>query len=142
MHHDYYLHFVFYEMYIFSPNFDIYCKRVEGRKADLRIFRKFMEKERNKTLLNKANMYLLGTGVSSLGVSFLGVPGVPWHPQILADKLTLSQPGGTYCALYITTFPSSFSSFINCFVIVKPTTSRDVGDGWAGWAIAHPGFGR
>ena len=22
-----------------------------------------------------------------------GVPGVPWHPQILADQLTLSQPG-------------------------------------------------
>ena len=28
------------------------------------------------------------------GVSSLGVPGVPWHPQILADHLTLSQPGG------------------------------------------------
>ena len=23
-----------------------------------------------------------------------GAGGVPWHPQILADKLTLSQPGG------------------------------------------------
>ena len=96
-------------MYIFSPNFDIYCKRVEGRKADLRLFRKFMEKERNKTLLNKANMYLLGTGVSSLGVSFLGVPGVPWHSQILADKLTLSQPGGTNYAHLITTATPGFS---------------------------------
>ena len=28
------------------------------------------------------------------GVSSLGVPWVPWHPQILADQLTLSQPGG------------------------------------------------
>ena len=28
------------------------------------------------------------------GVSSLGVPVVPWHPQILADQLTLSQPGG------------------------------------------------
>ena len=28
------------------------------------------------------------------GVSSLGVPGVPWHPQILADQLTLSQPRG------------------------------------------------
>ena len=27
------------------------------------------------------------------GVSSMGVPGVPWHPQILADQLTLSQPG-------------------------------------------------
>ena len=24
----------------------------------------------------------------------MGVPGVPWHTQILADHLTLSQPGG------------------------------------------------
>ena len=24
----------------------------------------------------------------------LGVPGVPWQPQILADQLTLSQPRG------------------------------------------------
>ena len=29
--------------------------------------------------------------------------GVPWHPQILADQLTLSQPGGTDYAQQITT---------------------------------------
>ena len=28
------------------------------------------------------------------GVSSLEVPGVPWHTQILADQLTLFQPGG------------------------------------------------
>ena len=28
------------------------------------------------------------------GLSSLGVPGVPWHPQIVADQLTLSQPRG------------------------------------------------
>ena len=28
------------------------------------------------------------------GVSSLGVPGVPWHTQILADRLTLFQTGG------------------------------------------------
>ena len=28
------------------------------------------------------------------GLSSLGVPGVPWHPQILADQLTLYQPRG------------------------------------------------
>ena len=28
------------------------------------------------------------------GLLSLGVPGVPWHPQILADQLTLFQPGG------------------------------------------------
>ena len=27
------------------------------------------------------------------GLSSLGVPGVPWHTQILADQLTLFQPG-------------------------------------------------
>ena len=27
-------------------------------------------------------------------MSSLGVPEVPWHPQILADQLTLCQPGG------------------------------------------------
>ena len=37
------------------------------------------------------------------GLSSLGVPGVPWHPQILADQLTLSQPGGTDYAPLITT---------------------------------------
>ena len=29
--------------------------------------------------------------------------GVPWHPQILVDQLTLSQPGGTDYAQQITT---------------------------------------
>ena len=28
-------------------------------------------------------------------LSSLGVPGVPWHTQILADQLTLFKPGGT-----------------------------------------------
>ena len=28
------------------------------------------------------------------GLSSLGVPGVPWHTQILANQLTLFQPGG------------------------------------------------
>ena len=28
------------------------------------------------------------------GLLSLGVPGVPWHSQILADQLTLSEPGG------------------------------------------------
>ena len=41
----------------------------------------------------------LGTIISNLiiewcrpGLSSLGVPGVPWHTQILADQLTLFQP--------------------------------------------------
>ena len=33
----------------------------------------------------------------SAGLSETGVPGVTWHPPILADQLTLSQPGGRLC---------------------------------------------
>ena len=43
------------------------------------------------------------------GVSSLGVPEVPWHPQILADQLTLSQPGGTDYAHLITSGTPGFS---------------------------------
>ena len=43
------------------------------------------------------------------GLSSLGVAGVPWHPQILADHLTLSQPGGTDNAHHITTGTPGFS---------------------------------
>ena len=39
----------------------------------------------------------------------LGVPGVPWHTQILADQLTLFQPGGTDYAALITTGTPGFS---------------------------------
>ena len=47
---------------------------------------------------------------SKSGVSSLGVPGVPWqHPQILADQLTLSQPGGTDYAHHINTGTPEFS---------------------------------
>ena len=36
------------------------------------------------------------------GLSSLGVPGVPWHTQILADHLTLFQPRGADYAHLIT----------------------------------------
>ena len=39
----------------------------------------------------------------------LGVPGVPWHTQILADQLTLFQPRGTDYAHLITTGTPGFS---------------------------------
>ena len=32
--------------------------------------------------------------MTQTGLSSLVVPGVPWHTQILADQLTLFQPGG------------------------------------------------
>ena len=37
--------------------------------------------------LKIGSLLKIGSGVSSLGV-----PGVPWHPQVLADQLTLSHP--------------------------------------------------
>mgnify|MGYP001280782272 CR=1 FL=1 len=43
------------------------------------------------------------------GLSSLGVPGVPRHTQILADQLTLFQPGGTNYAHLITTGTPGFS---------------------------------
>ena len=43
------------------------------------------------------------------GPSSLGVPGVPWHTQILADQLTLFQPGGTDYVHLITTGTPGFS---------------------------------
>ena len=46
---------------------------------------------------------------SVTGLSSLGVPGVPWHTQILADQLTLFQPGGTDYAHLITTGTPRFS---------------------------------
>ena len=47
--------------------------------------------------------------LTEAGLSSLGVPGVPWHTQILADQLTLFQPGGTYYAHLITTGTPRFS---------------------------------
>ena len=43
------------------------------------------------------------------GPSSLSVPGVPGHTQILADQLTLFQPGGTDYANLITTGTPGFS---------------------------------
>ena len=44
-------------------------------------------------------------------MSSLGVLGMSWHPQILADQLTLSQPGGTDYAHLITTGTPNFQTF-------------------------------
>ena len=50
------------------------------------------------------------------GLSSLGVPGVPWHTQILADQLTLFQPGGTDYAHLITTGTPGFSDLPTALV--------------------------
>ena len=47
----------------------------------------------------------------------MGVPGVPWHTQILADQLTLFPPGGTDYTHLITTGTPRFSDIptaLNC----------------------------
>ena len=45
----------------------------------------------------------------STGLSSLGVPGVPWRTQILADQLTIFQPGGTDYAHLTTNDTPGFS---------------------------------
>ena len=65
--------------------------------------------------MNNLSSYcgLIDAGISASdkysGLSSLGVPGVPWHTQILADQLTLFQPGGTDYAHLITTSTPGFS---------------------------------
>ena len=62
------------------------------------------------------------TGMSSLA---LGVPGVTWHSQILADQLTLFQPGRAEYAHLITTGTPGFSDLATPLgqeVQIMPTT--------------------
>jgi hypothetical protein len=65
---------------------------------------------------------ILRLALAISGVSSLGVPGMPWHPQILADQLTLSQPGEGGGADYshpIIHAPPDFQTFLwPCFCIV------------------------
>ena len=55
-----------------------------------------------------------------------GVPGV-WHPQILADQLTLSQPGGSdYCPPHylLLLAPPDYQTFLRpCHMYERSTTS-------------------
>ena len=65
---------------------------------------------------------------SRAGVSSLGLPGVPWHVQILADQLTLSQPKGRGAdyALNITTRPQDFQTFRSPCQVVRMLFTRVV----------------
>ena len=56
------------------------------------------------------------------GLSSLGVPGVPGHTQILADQLTLFQPGGRDYAPLITAGTPGFSDLptaLGCRYVFK-----------------------
>ena len=66
------------------------------------------------------------------GVSSLGVSGVSWHPQILADQLTLSQSGGSRLCPPNNTGTLGFSDFptalpphtlLHSIPEIMPTTS-------------------
>ena len=56
-------------------------------------------------------------------VASLGLPGVPWHPQILADQLTLSQPGGPDYDHHITTGTPGFSDLPTALLSQDVTTN-------------------
>ena len=62
--------------------------------------------------VSKKGMYNNYAGLSSLGV--------PWHTQILADQLTLFQPGGTDYAHLFTNSTHGFSD------LPTPLSSRKV----------------
>ena len=61
-------------------------------------------------------LFLLEAVEAIAGLSSLGVPGVPWHTQILADQLTLFQPGGIDYAHLITTGTPGFSDLPTALV--------------------------
>ena len=50
----------------------------------------------------------------------MGVPGVPLHTQILAEQLTLFQPGGTDYAHLITTGTPGFSDLPTALYYIIP----------------------
>ena len=69
-----------------------------------------------------AYLYHLGGPLLALssgtGPSSLGVPGVPWHTLILADQLTLFQPGGTDYAYLITSGTPGFSDLPTALILL------------------------
>ena len=80
------------------PVFTIYTLEFT---ADLRIF--FF------VIFSFQSYYGLGA-VWIPGLSSMGVPGVPWHPRILVDQLTLSQPRGAGYANQILQAPPDFQA--------------------------------
>ena len=57
--------------------------------------------EKNNYIQHHQSFWFIGRSLYIPGLSSLGVPGVPWHPQFLADQLTLSQPWGADYAYQI-----------------------------------------
>ena len=75
--------------------------------------------------LKIGSLLKIGSGLSSLWLL-----GVPWHPQILADQLTLSHPWEGDYAYQLIMAPSDFQTFLRLF---GPKTEREAkilsGDG-------------
>ena len=65
--------------------------------------------------------------INVAGLSSLGVPGVPWHPQISSDQLTLSQPRGADYAHQIILAPSDFQTFR------QPCVDENLSSVWSIW---------
>ena len=72
------------------------------------------------------SLRLLKIYICTTGLSSLGVPGVPGHTQILADQLTLFQPGGTDYAHLITTGTPGFSDLPTALTYVLPLVNIDL----------------
>ena len=63
------------------------------------------------------------------------VQGVSWHPQILADQLTLSQPGGgRLCPPYNTGTPE-FQTFLKPCMYNIPREQKGRGRGVTGLSV-------
>ena len=58
--------------------------------------------------------------------SSLGVPGVPWHTQYLADQLTLFQPGGTNNDHHIANDTPKFSYLLPIPVSISQLLQTDI----------------
>ena len=61
------------------------------------------------------------TAIPATGVSSLRMPGVPWHPQILAHQLTLFQLGGKIMPTYLPLTHQIFSSAAIPAILTQPT---------------------
>ena len=72
-------------------------------------YKSFQMLPRNATKLRIRQ--IIANNQQCSGLSSLGVPGVSWYPQILADKLTLSQPRGADYAHQIILAPPDFQTF-------------------------------
>ena len=69
----------------------------------------------------------------SIGVSSLGVPWVPWHPQILADQLILSQPGWQIMSTTLLCALPYFQNFLRPCTVYSVHSSNNTDH----YSIAH-----